>query len=413
MHFHEAKHNFKNRGIDGEVTLNLEKMLSTKSDAVSTLTGGIEYLFNKNGVDYVKGHGKITGPNSVSSSGESGDLALNTKRIMIATGSEVTPFPGGAIEIDEETIVSSTGALDLKKVPEHLVVIGGGVIGLELGSVWMRLGAKVTVVEFMGHIGGLGIDMDISKTFQRTLKKQGMNFMLNHAVTGATKKPDGTLEIHAKNVKKDTETTIDADCLLVSVGRRPYLEGLGLDTVGVELDDKGRVAVNEMFQTNVPSIYAIGDCIHGPMLAHKAEDEGIITVEGMLGGHPHIDYNCVPSVVYTHPEVAWVGKNEEDLKAEGVEYNVGTFPMSANSRAKCNMDDAGVIKVLGCKKTDRMLGVYMVASAAGELIGEAVLAMEYGASCEDVARVCHAHPTQSEAFREAALAAYCGKAINF
>jgi len=413
MLYHEAQTTFESRGIIGDVTLDLEKMLGAKTSAVTQLTGGIEYLFNKNGVDYIKGHGTITTPNSVSSSGESGDLSLNTKRIMIATGSEVTPFPGGGIEIDEEQIVSSTGALDLKKVPEHMVVIGGGVIGLELGSVWKRLGAKVTVVEFMGHIGGLGIDMDISKTFQRTLKKQGINFMLNHGVTGATKKPDGTLEIAVKDVKKDKEKTLDADCLLVCVGRRPYLDNLGLENVGVQLDDKGRVAVNDMFQTNVPSIYAIGDCIHGPMLAHKAEDEGVITVEGMLGGHPHIDYNCVPSVVYTHPEVAWVGKNEEDLKAEGVEYNVGTFPMSANSRAKCNQDSEGVIKVLGCKKTDRMLGVYMVAPAAGELIGEAVLAMEYGASCEDVARVCHAHPTQSEAFREAALAAYCGKAINF
>jgi len=411
--YHDAKHKFADRGIVGEVSLDLDTMLGAKTEAVSTLTAGIEYLFKKNGVDYVLGHGTITSPTSVASSGESGDLSLNTKRIMIATGSEVTPFPGGAIEIDEESIVSSTGALSLKKVPEHLVVIGGGVIGLELGSVWGRLGAKVTVVEFMGHIGGLGIDMDISKTFQRSLKKQGMNFMLNHAVTGAEKKPDGTIEIAMTDVKKDKQKTMDADCLLVCIGRRPYLENLGLDTVGVELDDKGRVAVNDHFQTNVPSIYAIGDCIHGPMLAHKAEDEGVICVEGMLGGHPHIDYNCVPSVVYTHPEVAWVGKNEEDLQAEGIEYNVGTFPMSANSRAKCNMDSEGVIKVLGDKKTDRMLGVYMVAPAAGELIGEAVLAMEYGASCEDVARVCHAHPTQSEAFREAALAAYCGKAINF
>merc|ERR1719272_1089912 len=413
MLYHEAKHNFESRGILGDVTLDLDKMLGAKTKAVTELTGGIEYLFNKNKVDYVKGHGTITGPNSLTSSGESGDHTLNTKRIMIATGSEVTPFPGGGIEVDEETIVSSTGALALKKVPEHLVVIGGGVIGLELGSVWGRLGSKVTVVEYLNHIGGVGIDMDIAKTFQRTLKKQGINFMLGHAVTGATKNDDGTVTVLMQDVKKDKAKTLDCDTVLVSIGRRPYLESLGLDSVGVELDDKGRVAVNEMFQTNVPSIYAIGDCIHGPMLAHKAEDEGVITVEGMLGGHPHIDYNCVPLVVYTPPEVAWVGKNEEDLQAEGIEYNVGTFPMSANSRAKCNMDSEGVMKVLGCKKTDRMLGVYMVAPAAGEIIGEACLAMEYGASCEDVARVCHAHPTQSEAFREAALAAYCGKAINF
>mmetsp|Transcript_6208 Transcript_6208/g.15997 ORF Transcript_6208/g.15997 Transcript_6208/m.15997 type:complete len:340 (+) Transcript_6208:123-1142(+) len=339
---------------------------------------------------------------------------MSAKNIMIATGSEVTPFPGGAIEIDEETIVSSTGALSLKKVPKHMVVIGGGVIGLELGSVWSRLGAKVTVVEFLGHIGGVGIDMDISKQFQRTLKKQGVEFKLNHAVTGAEKKADGTIAVHMKDTKKDADKVIDdCDTLLVSIGRRPYLDKLGLETAGVAINDGGRVAVNDRFQTSVPSIYAIGDCIDGPMLAHKAEDEGIIAVEGILGGHPHIDYNCVPSVVYTHPEVAWVGKSEEDLKAEGIEYNVGTFPMSANSRAKCNQDADGLIKVLGCKKTDRMLGVYMMCAAAGEMIGEAALAMEYGASCEDVARVCHAHPTQTEAFREACLAAYCGKAINF
>lgn len=415
MLFHDAQHKFESRGIKGaeHLELDLDGMLGAKSKAVTELTGGIEYLFNKNKVDYIKGHGTITGPNSVASSGESGDVTLNAKNIMIATGSEVTPFPGGAVEIDEETIVSSTGALSLKKVPEHLVVIGAGVIGLELGSVWGRLGSKVTVIEFMGHIGGLGIDMDISKSFQRILKKQGMTFMLNHGVQNATKNPDGTITVGVKNVKKDKDLEVECDALLVCIGRRPYLENLGLENVGVSLDDKGRVAVNDRFQTSVPSIYAIGDCIHGPMLAHKAEDEGIICVEGMLGGHPHIDYNCVPSVVYTHPEVAWVGKNEEDLQAEGVEYNVGTFPMSANSRAKCNQDAEGVIKVLGCKKTDRMLGVYMLAPAAGELIGEAVLAMEYGASCEDVARVCHAHPTQSEAFREAALAAYCGQAINF
>lgn len=414
MLFHEAQHNFESRGIMGEVDLDLEKMLGAKTEAVSSLTAGIEYLFNKNGVDYVKGWGSITDANTVGATGgESGDVSLNAKNIMIATGSEVTPFPGGAIEIDEEQIVSSTGALSLKKVPEHMVVIGGGVIGLELGSVWGRLGAKVTVVEFMGHIGGLGIDMDISKTFQRSLKKQGMNFMLNHAVTGATKNADGTITIAMDDVKKGKAKTLECDTVLVSIGRRPFLEGLGLEGAGVALDDKGRVAVNDRFQTSVPNIYAIGDCIHGPMLAHKAEDEGIICVEGLLGGHPHIDYNCVPSVVYTHPEVAWVGKSEEDLKAEGIEYNVGTFPMSANSRARCNQDSEGVIKVMGDAKTDKMLGVYMMAPAAGELIGEAVLAMEYGASCEDVARVCHAHPTQSEAFREAALMAYCGKPINF
>lgn len=266
MLYHEATHKFAERGIIGDFSLDLDKMLQSKTDTVSTLTSGIEYLFKKYGVDYVKGHGTITGPNSVKSSGEDGEVALSSKRIMIATGSEVTPFPGGGIEIDEEQIVSSTGALSLKKVPEHLVVIGGGVIGLELGSVWGRLGAKVTVVEFMGHIGGMGIDMDISKTFQRSLKKQGINFMLNHAVQGATKKVDGTLEISIKDVKKDKEKSLDCDTLLVCVGRRPYLDNLGLDNVGVTLDNKGRVAVNDHFQVCFKS---------NTMLYRSWQDQGI------------------------------------------------------------------------------------------------------------------------------------------
>lgn len=413
--YHQTLHDLSNRGVDidpSNISLNLDKMLSAKDNVVTQLTGGIEYLFKKNGVDYVKAHGTISGPNSVQCNlTEGGSQDINAKRILVAVGSEVTPFPG--VEIDEESIVSSTGALSLPKVPERMVVIGAGVIGLELGSVWGRLGSEVTAVEFLGNIGGAGIDLDIAKNFQRSLKKQGMNFKLNTKVTSVEKQADGSVVVNVEDVKKGKTSAIEADVVLVSVGRRPYLENLGLDSVGVKLDDRGRIDVNEMFQTNVPSIYAIGDCIKGPMLAHKAEDEGIITVEGMLGGKPHIDYDCVPSVVYTHPEVAWVGKTEEQLKAEGVEYTVGVFPMSANSRAKCNEDTDGLIKVLGDKKTDRMLGCFMINKSAGEMINEAALAMEYGASCEDVARVCHAHPTESEAFREAALAAYCGQSINF
>jgi len=329
---------------------------------------------------------------------------------MIATGSEVTPFPG--IEVDEESIVSSTGALSLKQVPEKMVLIGAGVIGVELGSVWSRLGTEVTAVEFLGHIGGMGIDMEISKNFQRVMTKQGLKFKLNTKVTGATKKADGKISVAVEGVKDGKTSELEADVLLVCVGRRPYTQNLGLEELGIELDNRGRVPVNSRFQTVVPNIFAIGDCIHGPMLAHKAEDEAIIAAEGMAGGPVHIDYNCVPSVIYTHPEVAWVGKSEEDLKAEGVEYSVGKFPFAANSRAKCNNDTDGLVKAIADKKTDRLLGVHIIGPGAGEMINEGALAMEYGASCEDIARVCHAHPTCSEAFREANLAAWAGRAIN-
>ena len=410
--YHEAVHEFKNRGIDVEgVKLNLEQMMNTKKKAVSGLTSGVAYLFKNNKVTHVKGHGTITGTNEVTATGADGSKeVIKTKNILIATGSEVTPFPG--IAIDEETIVSSTGALSLKQVPKKLVLIGAGVIGLELGSVWSRLGAEVTAVEFLNHVGGVGIDSEVSKNFQRILGKQGMKFKLGHKVTGAERSGDN-IAVAIENAKDSSKKeTLDCDALLVCVGRRPYTELLGLEKMGIERDEKGRIPVNSRFQTVIPNIHAIGDCIHGPMLAHKAEDEGIVCVEGIAGGPVHIDYNCVPSVIYTFPEVAWVGKTEEDLKADGVEYKVGKFPFAANSRAKTNQETDGFVKVLGDKATDRMLGVHIIGPGAGEMINEAVLAMEYGASCEDVARVCHAHPTCSEALREANLAAYCGKAIN-
>merc|ERR1712112_54457 len=277
---------------------------------------------------------------------------VNTKNIMIATGSEVTPFPG--VPVDEETIVSSTGALSLKAVPEKMIIIGAGVIGVELGSVWSRLGSHVTAIEFLGHVGGMGIDMDISKQFQRIMTKQGMKFKLNTKVMGA-KKEGGKISVSVEGVKDGKTEDLEADVLLVCVGRRPYTSNLGLTELGIELDNRGRIPVNTRFQSVLPNIYAIGDCIAGPMLAHKAEDEAIIACEGMVGGPVHIDYNCVPSVIYTHPEVAWVGKNEEDLKAEGVAYNVGKFPFAANSRAKCNNETDGLVKVLGDKTTDRLL----------------------------------------------------------
>ncbi|XP_002740267.1 dihydrolipoyl dehydrogenase, mitochondrial-like [Saccoglossus kowalevskii] len=417
-HFYHLVHSgdFKNRGIEtGDLKLNLDKMMEQKAGAVTALTGGIAHLFKQNKVTRLSGYGRITGPNEVAvfdTTQHHVKEVVKAKNILIATGSEVTPFPG--IEIDETQIISSTGALSLEKVPEKMIVIGAGVIGVELGSVWSRLGSQVTAVEFLGHVGGLGIDMEISKNFKRILEKQKMKFKLNTKVTAASKTPDGKVKVSVESVKDSSKKDeLECDVLLVCIGRRPYTETLGLEEIGIETDNRGRIPVNGRFQTSVPSIFAIGDCIQGPMLAHKAEDEGILCVEGIGGAPVHIDYNCVPSVIYTHPEVAWVGKTEEQLKEEGVQYNVGKFPFMANSRAKTNADTDGLVKILSDKTSDRMLGAFIIGSVAGEMINEAALAMEYGASCEDIARVCHAHPTCSEAFREANLAAWTGKAINF
>lgn len=410
--YHMAKADFEHRGIDVDgVKLNLANMMKQKETAVTQLTSGIAGLFKKNKVEHLVGHGSITSPNEVTVTKEDGSKEIvKTKNIIIATGSEPTSFPG--LEFDEKTVISSTGALSLESVPPRMVVIGAGIIGLELGSVWSRLGSQVTAVEFLSHVGGLGIDGEVAKTIQRILKKQGLDFKLKTKVTSAVKTSSG-IQVTIEPAAGGEQSQLECDVLLVCVGRRPYTTKLGLESVNIELDEKGRVPVNKTFQTSVSSIYAIGDCIHGPMLAHKAEDEGIICVENMLGGAGHLDYNCVPSVIYTHPEVGWVGKTEEQLKEEGIEYNVGKFPFAANSRAKTNADVDGFVKVLSDKKTDRMLGAHIIGSVAGELINEAVLALEYGASAEDVARVCHAHPTCAEAFREACLMAYCGKAINF
>ncbi|CAG9834936.1 unnamed protein product [Diabrotica balteata] len=414
-HFYHMAHSgdLSERGVETSgVNLNLDKLMGQKSKAVTSLTGGIAQLFKKNKVTLIKGHGKITGPNQVTAAKEDGSTeVVNTKNILIATGSEVTPFPG--IETDEETIVTSTGALSLSKVPQRLIVIGAGVIGLELGSVWSRLGSEVTAIEFLPSIGGAGIDAEVAKSLQKILSKQGLKFKLGTKVTGASRE-GGVIKVNIEDGKDSSKTEVlDCDVLLVCVGRRPYTDGLGLEEMGIAKDQKGRIPVNSHFQTVIPSIYAIGDCIHGPMLAHKAEDEGVACVEGLQGGPVHIDYNCVPSVIYTHPEVGWVGKTEEDLKNEGIAYKVGKFPFMANSRAKTNNDTDGFVKVLADKATDRVLGTHIIGPGAGELINEAVLGQEYGASSEDIARVCHAHPTCSEALREANLAAYCGKPINF
>lgn len=412
-YYHMALHDFASRGIlVDNVRMDVSQFMAAKEGSVKALTGGIVQLFKKNKVELVRGHGKITSPNQVTALKEDGSTeTINTKNILIATGSEVTPFAG--IEIDEETVVSSTGALSLKEVPNRMIVIGAGVIGLELGSVWSRLGTDVTAVEFLSTIGGVGIDSEVSKNFQKILAKQGLKFKLGTKVTGATKTGSG-IKVSVEDVKNpDQKEDLECDVLLVCVGRRPYTVNLGLEELGIERDQRGRVPVNNHFQTVIPNIYAIGDCIHGPMLAHKAEDEGVACVEGIMGGPVHIDYNCVPSVIYTHPEVGWVGRTEEDLKSEGIEYKVGKFPFLANSRAKTNNDVDGFVKVLSDKNTDRILGTHIIGSCAGELINEAVLAQEYGASAEDIARVCHAHPTCAEALREANLMAYCGKPINF
>ncbi|CAL7952410.1 unnamed protein product [Xylocopa violacea] len=415
-HYYHMAHSgdLKNRGVVVEnVRLNLDQLMEQKRNVVKALTGGIAGLYKKNKVEWVKGHGKITSPNQVTALSPDGSVVstINAKNIIIATGSEVAPLPG--IDVDEKQIVSSTGALSLNQVPKRFIVIGAGVIGLELGSVWQRLGSDVTAIEFLPSIGGVGIDGEVSQTLQKILSKQGLKFKLGTKVTAA-KKTGSEIIVSVEDAKDPSKKEdLPCDVLLVCVGRRPYTENLGLEDLGIERDEKGRIPVNNRFQTVVPSIYAIGDCIHGPMLAHKAEDEGIITVEGIAGGAVHIDYNCIPSVIYTHPEVGWVGKSEEDLKKDGIAYKIGKFPYLANSRAKTNLETEGFVKVLADQNTDKILGVHMIGSVAGELINEAVLAMEYGASAEDVARSCHAHPTCAEALKEAHLAAYFGKPINF
>lgn len=405
--YHQTQHDLKRRGIDvSGVSLNLPQMLTAKDAAVTGLTKGVEFLFKQNKVDYIKGTASFASQTKINVDLlDGGKSEVESKNFIIATGSEVTPFPGGAIQIDEKQIVSSTGALDLQKVPEKLVVIGGGIIGLEMGSVWSRLGSEVTVVEFMGGVGGFGIDEEVSKQFQRFMTKQGLKFKLNTKVLSAEKR-DGKIFLKAEPAKGGKEEEIEADVVLVAVGRRPYVEGLNLAAAGVELDSKNRIIIDDQFNTSAKNIKCIGDVTFGPMLAHKAEEEGIAAVEYIKTGHGHVNYHAIPSVVYTHPEVAWVGKTEQELKAAGVQYNIGKFNFSANSRAKTNFETEGFVKIIAEKETDKILGVHIIGANAGEMISEGVLAIEYGASAEDVARTCHAHPTLSEAFKEAAMAAY-------
>lgn len=399
--FEEASEHFDTHGIEvSKPKVNLEKMMARKDKVVDSNVKGIEFLFKKNKVTYVKGTGEITSPTSVKVALlDGGEETLNAKNIVIATGSEVTPLPG--VEIDEKNIVSSTGALVLPKVPKKMVVIGAGVIGLELGSVWRRLGAEVTVVEFLDRILP-GMDGELVKQTQRIFKKQGLEFKLGHKVTAAkTGKSGVTLTVEPS--KGGDAEELKADVVLVAIGRRPYTTGLGLDTVGVELDERGRVKTDEHFQTNVGGIFAIGDTIAGPMLAHKAEEDGVALAEMIAGEEGHVDYGKVPGVVYTWPEVASVGKTEEQLKEEGADYSVGKFPFTANGRAKAMESTDGFVKLLEDKKTHRVVGAHIVGPAAGDLIAEVVLAMEYGASAEDIARTCHAHPALGEVVKEAAL----------
>ncbi len=397
--FHKVQ-NLSSKGIEvGEVKLNLEKMMKSKDKAVTVLTKGVEFLLKKNKVSYFKGAGSFKNNNEISILDEKGtETLIHSEKTIIATGSVPVSLPG--IEIDEKIIVSSTGALKLDKVPTKMVVVGGGYIGLEMGSVWSRLGAEVHVVEFLDHITP-GMDKEISIEFMKILKKQGIHFHMQNKVESIAKSNSSATVI---TIDKDgNKNEFDCDVVLISVGRKPNTQGLNLETIGVELDDKKRVKVDHAYKTNVQDIYAIGDVIAGPMLAHKAEDEGIAVAENIAGQSGHVNYDTIPGVVYTTPEVASIGKTEEQLKESNIEYKIGKFSFMANSRAKAIDDAEGFVKILADKNTDKVLGAHIIGPHAGELIAEIGVAMEFGASSEDIARTCHAHPTFSEAVKEAAL----------
>jgi dihydrolipoamide dehydrogenase len=386
----------------GSVKLNLEKMMAYKTNGVNGNTDGVRFLFKKNKVAEIEGAATVTAPGQVEVALLAGGTRILTaKNIVIATGSEVTPLPG--IEVDETRIVSSTGALSLPKVPKHLAIIGAGIIGLELGSVWKRLGAEVTVIEFLDRITP-GMDADMAKNFQRVLKKQGIKFMLGKKVTAAKALKNSVKLTLAPASGEGDEETLSADHALVAIGRRPHTDGLGLAAIGVALDAMGRVETDAHFKTNIDGVYAIGDVIAGPMLAHKAEDEGVALAEHLAGKPAHVNYDVIPSVVYTAPEVAWVGRSEEDLKEAGIDYKVGKFPFTANGRAKVNGTTDGFVKILADAESDKVLGVHILGAQAGDMIAEAAVARECSASAEDIARTCHAHPTLTEAVKEAALA---------
>ncbi len=395
--FHRAK-NFSDIGIEtGEIKLNLEKMMSNKDSSVSTLTKGVEFLFKKNKVTYIKGVGSFNEKNEILVKNDKSEIKIKTDKTIISTGSEPLSLPG--IDFDEKKILSSTGALSISKLPKKMVVVGGGYIGLEMGSVWSRLGTEVHVIEYLDHITP-GLDKEISSEFMKILKKQNIKFELNTKVERITKNDQGVV---IETTNKDSKNKIEADVVLISVGRKPYTDKLNLEKIGVNLDKKGKIKVNKNFETSVKNIYAIGDVIDGPMLAHKAEEEGIAVAELIAGQSGHVNYDVIPGVIYTSPEVAYVGKNEEELKEKKINFKVGKFPFIANSRAKAINEPEGFVKILAESKTDRVLGVHIIGPHAGEMIAEMSVAMEFGASSEDIARTCHAHPTFSEAIKEAAL----------
>ena len=400
--YHKAKKDFNNQGIEiSDIRLNINKMMLNKNKSIQVLTKGVEFLFKKNKVMYFKGKGAILSKNDIVVFEESNKRTnIQAKNIVIATGSEVSSLPG--IEINEKNIVSSTGALSFDKVPNKLAVIGGGYIGLEMGSVWSRLGSEVTVIEYLDYITP-GMDREVSNEFQKILTKQGIKFKMGSKVNSVNSK-ETSVAINYIDIKNSKESIIEVDKVLVSVGRKPYTDGLNLSKVGIKKDNKGRIEVNNKLQTTVENIYAIGDVIKGPMLAHMAEEEGIAVAEILAGQAGHVNYDVIPGVIYTSPEVAAVGKTEEQLKSESKSYKVGKFPFLANSRAKVNNETDGFVKILADSKTDKVLGVHIIGPHCGDMIAEMALAMEFGASAEDIARTCHAHPTHTEAIKEAALA---------
>ena len=408
--YHQAEKVMGKFGVKTSgVSLDLPAMMAHKNKTVGDLTKGIAFLFKKNGVTPFYGSGEITAPDTVKVAlNAGGEQEIKAKNIVIATGSDVISLPG--VEIDEETVVSSTGAIKLPAVPKKMIVIGGGVIGLEMGSVWSRLGAEVTVIEYLDRILP-GTDGELAKSFQKTLEKQNIKFKLSTKVTSVTKK-DGGCVVEVEPANGGDKETLSADVTLVSVGRKPYTDGLGLEKANIPRDNKGRVEIDDRFRTAHKNIYAIGDAVRGAMLAHKAEDEGVAVAEIIAGQHPHINYDAIPNVIYTWPELSSVGHTEEDLKAQNIPYKIGKFSFAANGRAKAGLNDEGFIKILSHKETDRVLGAHMIGPDVGNMISEAAMAIEFKASAEDIARTCHAHPTTAETFKEAAIAAAFGKALH-
>ncbi len=410
-HFHNAAHNFKAHGIlINEPKVDIKQMIGRKNEVVKQTTAGIAFLMKKNKITTFTGHGSFLDKSTVRITDTDGKTTdIGGKNIIIATGSKPSSLPG--IDIDKKRVITSTEALQLQEIPKHLIIIGGGVIGLELGSVYARIGSKVSVVEFLPSIIA-GMDGTMGKELEKVLKKLGVEFYLGHKVSAVTTKGK-EVTVTAENMSKGGNIVLSGDYCLVAVGRKPYTENLGLDKAGVQVDERGRIAVNDHLQTNVPNIYAIGDVIRGAMLAHKAEEEGVLVAEQLAGQKPHINYNLIPGVVYTWPEVAGVGFTEEQLKKEGRNYKTGSFPFKASGRARASMDTDGLVKVIADAATDEILGVHMIGPRAADMIGEAVVAMEFRASAEDIARMSHAHPTFTEAIKEACLDASAKRALNF